>query len=335
RSRDGRQHLPLRYLSTHPSRHQDGGEGADMNGIENVSRRQFLGGAFSAGAFVLAARVLPESVWAQEPDFRTRADAAALHPSVYLGIERDGTVFIVTHRSEMGTGIRTTLPMVAADELEADWSRVKIEQALGDKNYGDQNTDGSKSIRGFFTAFREAGASARMMLVQAAAAQWNVPASECKAHMHEVTHTPSGRKLGYGALAQAAGKLPAPKAEAVEFKPKSEWRYIGKEQQIADLADICSGKAVFGMDVKRPGMLFASVERPPVMGGKVESFDDKEALKVRGVKQTASIPGFKPPYTFQPLGGVAVIADSTWAAFQGRKKLKIEWNNGPNASHDS
>ncbi|MDQ1474206.1 MAG: isoquinoline 1-oxidoreductase subunit beta [Bryobacterales bacterium] len=306
-----------------------------MSNIENVSRRNFLGGVFSTGALVLAARILPENAWADTNEYHGKAASAALRPSIYLGLEPDGTVFIVTHRSEMGTGIRTTLPMVAADELEADWSRVKIEQAIGDKNYGDQNTDGSKSIRGFFTAFREAGASARMMLVQAAAMQWNVPASECKAHMHEVTHMPSGRKLGYGALAQAAGKLPVPKPEAVQFKPKSEWRYIGKEQQIADLADICSGKAVFGMDVKRPGMLYASVERPPVMGGKVQSFDDKEALKVRGVKQTASIQPFKPPYTFQPLGGVAVIADSTWAAFQGRKKLKVEWNNGPNASHDS
>ena len=306
-----------------------------MSNIENVSRRNFLGGVFSTGALVLAARILPENAWADTNEYHGKAASAALRPSIYLGVEPDGTVYIVTHRSEMGTGIRTTLPMVAADELEADWKHVKIEQALGDKNYGDQNTDGSKSIRGFFTAFREAGASARMMLVEAAAAQWKVPVSECRAYMHEVTHTPSGRKLGYGALAQAAGKLPVPKPAAVQFKPKSEWRYIGKEQQIADLADICSGKAIFGMDVKRPGMLYASVERPPVMGGKVQSFDDKATLLVRGVKQTASIEPFKPPYTFQPLGGVAVIADSTWAAFQGRKKLKVEWNNGANASHDS
>ncbi|MES1260270.1 MAG: molybdopterin cofactor-binding domain-containing protein [Acidobacteriota bacterium] len=303
--------------------------------IENVSRRNFLGGVFSAGALVLAARILPEEAWADTNEYYGKAATAALHPSIYLGVEPDGTVYIVTHRSEMGTGIRTTLPLVAADELEADWSKVKIEQAIGDKRYGDQNTDGSKSIRGFFVAFREAGASARMMLVQAAAAQWNVPASECRAHLHEVTHVSSGRKLGYGALAQAAGKLSAPKPEEIQFKPKSEWRYIGKESQIADLADICSGKAIFGMDVKREGMLYASVERPPVMGGSVQSFDDKEALQVRGVKQTASIDPFKPPYTFQPLGGVAVIANSTWAAFQGRKKLKIEWNNGANASYDS
>ncbi len=127
-----------------------------MSTIENVSRRQFIGGVFSTGAFVLAARVLPDSAWAQTaaPAFRTNADGAALNPSVYLGIQPDGTVFIVTHRSEMGTGIRTTLPMVAADELDADWSRVRIEQGIGDARYGDQNTDGSRSIRDFYVAFR-------------------------------------------------------------------------------------------------------------------------------------------------------------------------------------
>jgi isoquinoline 1-oxidoreductase beta subunit len=306
-----------------------------MSTIENVSRRDFLGGVFSTGALVLAAQVLPDKAWADTNEYHGKADAAALHPSVYLGLEPDGTVYIVTHRSEMGTGIRTTLPMVAADEMDADGKRVRIEQAIGDKRYGDQNTDGSKSIRGFFVAFQQAGAAARMMLVSAAAAQWNVPASECRAQLHQVVHTPTGRKLDYGALAEAAGKLPVPKPEDIRLKDKSEWRYIGKETKIADLADICSGKAIFGMDVRREGMLYASVERPPVMGGKVQSVDDKAALAVKGVRHTFTIDTFKPPYTFQPLGGVAVVADSTWAAFQGRKKLKVEWNNGPNASYDS
>jgi isoquinoline 1-oxidoreductase beta subunit len=306
-----------------------------MNGIENVSRRRFLGGAFSAGAFVLAARVLPESVWAQEPLFRSRADKAALHPSVYLGIEPDGTVFIVTHRSEMGTGIRTSLPMVAADELEADWSRVKIEQGIGDPKYGDQDTDGSKSIRDFYDAFRQAGAAARTMLVTAAAAQWNAPASECVAQNHEIVHQPTGRRLGYGALVPAAAKLPVPKREDLQFKPKTAWKFVGKEQPIYDLADITSGKASFGLDVFRDGMVFASIEHPPVFGGKVRTYDDKDALNVRGVRQTVTIDPLKPPYLFQPLGGVAVVADNTWAALQGRKRLKIDWEDGAHASFDS
>ncbi len=310
-----------------------------MSSVTNLSRRGFLDGLFSAGAFVLAAQVLPKNAWGQTQEYAGKAAAAPFHPSIYLGIEPDGTVYIVTHRSEMGTGIRTSLPLVAADELEADWKRVRVEQGIGDKNYGDQNTDGSKSIRGFFTAFREAGATARTMLTAAAAAQWNVPATECKAQLHQIIHTPSGRKYGYGELVAAAAKMPVPKPETLRFKPKSEWRYIGEHapsaQQIVDLADICTGKAIYGMDVKRDGMLYASIEHPPVMGGKVRSLDDKAALQVKGVRQTMTIDTFKPPYAFQPLGGVAVIADSTWSAFQGRKQLKVEWEDGPNAAYDS
>jgi isoquinoline 1-oxidoreductase beta subunit len=306
-----------------------------MSGIENVSRRQFLGGMFSAGAFVLAARVLPEPVFAQTAAVRTRAESAPLSSGVYLGIEPDGTVFIVTHRSEMGTGIRTTLPMVAADELEADWTRVRIEQGIGDTKYGDQNTDGSRSIRDFYDAFRRAGASARTMLVSAAAAQWNVPAAQCTAQNHEVVHQASGRRLGYGALVAAAAKLPVPKPEELQFKPRSAWKFVGKERPAYDQNDIVTGKAQFGLDVFREGMVCASIEHPPVYGGRVRSVDDKGALKVRGVQQTVTIDPFKPPHGFQALGGVAVIADNTWAAFQGRRQLKIAWEDGPHASFES
>jgi isoquinoline 1-oxidoreductase subunit beta len=306
-----------------------------MNAIENVSRRGFIGGIFSAGAFVLAARVLPESAWAQTAVVRTRAEAATLSPSVYLGVESDGTVFIVTHRSEMGTGIRTTLPLVAADELEADWARVRIEQGIGDPKYGDQNTDGSRSIRDFYEAFRRAGASARTMLVNAAAAQWKVPASQCVAQNHEVVHQASGRRLGYGALAAAAGMLPVPRPEELQFKPRSAWRFVGTEQPAYDQADIVTGTAQFGHDVFRENMVHASIERSPVFGGRARSYDDSAALKVRGVQRTVAIEPLTLPYRFQALGGVAVIADSTWAAFQGRRQLKVEWEDGPHASFTS
>src|SRR4029450_9694560 len=212
RYRDAGQHLPLRHLSAHSRRDQDRGREARMTVI-NVSRRQFLGGMFSTGALVLASRVMPESAWAQTPTplFKTKADLASLNPSVYLGIEPDGTVFIVTHRSEMGTGIRTSLPLVAADELDADWGRCRIEQGVGDARYGDQNTDGSRSVRDFYEAFRRAGASARTMLVSAAAAQWNVPVSQCVARNHEVLHEASNRRLGFGALVPAAATPSEPK----------------------------------------------------------------------------------------------------------------------------
>jgi isoquinoline 1-oxidoreductase beta subunit len=306
-----------------------------MKFVENVSRRQFLGSMFSAGAFVVASQVFPESAFAQDPAMRTRAQSAPLSPSVYLGIEPDGTVFIVTHRSEMGTGIRTSLPLVAADELEADWNRVRIEQGLGDTKYGDQNTDGSRSVRDFYEAFRRAGASARTMLVRAAASQWNVPETECFAQNHEVVHRASGRKLGFAALVGAAAKLPVPAPETLKFKPKTEWKFVGHERPIYDLNDITIGKAPFGLDVYREGMVYASVEHPPVVGGTIRSVDNKDALSVKGVQQTLTIDAPKPPLLFQSLGGVAVIANSTWAAFQGRKKLKIEWEDGPHAGFES
>jgi len=307
--------------------------------IENVSlnRRQFLGGIFSTGAFVVASRLIPAELFAQGPAgaaiLNTKADTAALHPSVYLGIEPDGTVFIVTHRSEMGTGIRTSLPLVAADELDADWSRCRIEQGVGDTRYGDQNTDGSRSIRDFYDAFRVAGASARAMLIAAAAAQWNVPASELTTANHEVVHARSNRKVGYGALVPAAAKMQVPAKESLTFKPKTAWKFVGKDTDIYDLTPIVTGTAQFGLDVYREGMVYASIEHPPVVGGTVKSLDNKAALAVKGVTQTETLAAPKPPLLFQTLGGVAVIGNSTWAVLQGRKQLKIEWNDGPHAGY--
>jgi isoquinoline 1-oxidoreductase beta subunit len=264
-----------------------------------------------------------------------RVDHSAFHPGVYLGIDTDGTVYIIAHRSEMGTTSRTSVPMILADELDADWKRVKLEQAIGDERYGSQNTDGSHSIREFFEPMRRAGATARMMLTQAAANQWGVPPAECITDLHAVVHSATGRRLGYGELAAAASKLPMPKVEDLKFKPKSAWRYIGKGAPSNDLADVCTGKAIYGMDARMDGMVYASIERSPVLGGKVKSFDDKEALKVSGVSQTVSIDPFQGPWGFQALGGVAVIANSTWAAFQGRRRLRVDWENGPNASYNS
>src|ERR1700739_2291202 len=190
-----------------------------MSAIENVSRRGFLKGLATAGALVLGAYYAPEILRGLgSDDVRTDAENATLHPNVFVGINTDGTVWIVAHRSEMGTVIRTSLPLVVADELDADWKRVKIDQAIGDHRYGDQNTDGSHSIRSFFDVMRLSGATARLMLTQAAAQQWGVPASECKTEVHAVVHSSSGRRLGYGDLATAASKLPVPTKEEVQLK---------------------------------------------------------------------------------------------------------------------
>jgi isoquinoline 1-oxidoreductase beta subunit len=307
-----------------------------MSQIQNVSRRRFLKGVFGAGALVLTVRYIPPVLGQEQTtDGQTEADRATLHPNLFVGIQRDGTVYIVAHRSEMGTVIRTSLPLVLADELDADWKRVKIDQAIGDVRYGDQNTDGSHSIRSFFDVMRKCGAAGRWMLVQAAALQWNVPASECSTEPHTVVHKATGRRLGYGELTAEAARLTVPKKEQLQLKKPSEWRYIGKGMTSVDLEKLCTGKAMFGMDARVDGMVYASIEHPPVFGGKVKSLDDRETLKVAGVHQTVGIDAFKPPAAFQPLGGVAVIADNTWAAFQGRKKLKITWDNGPNESYDS
>ena len=305
------------------------------NSILNVSRRGFLQGIVSTGALILSVRVVPEFLWADEISAGSPVDRAALHPNVFVGIDTDGTVYLVAHRSEMGTTSRTSVPLILADELDADWKRVKIEQAIGDKRYGDQDTDGSHSVRDGFSTMREAGATARLMLTQAAAQKWGVPVSECESDLHVIVHRRSKRKAGYGELAAAASKLPVPKKEDLHYKPKSAWRYIGKGATSYDLTDICTGKAGFGMDAHLEGMVYASVEHPPVLGGKVKSYDEKAPLLVKGVKQTIPIKPFTPPHHFQPLGGVAVIADNTWAAFQGRKKLNVDWDNGDNASYNS
>jgi isoquinoline 1-oxidoreductase subunit beta len=302
-----------------------------MSDIRIVSRRGFLGGVFSAGALILGSSVLPESTTASE----TQAGAQWI-PNVFVGINPDGSVILIAHRSEMGTGIRTSLPMVLADELEADWQRVRVEQALGNEaKYGSQDTDGSASIREFYTSMREMGASARLMLERSAAAKWNVAPEQCKAQIHEVVHTPSGRKAGYGELVALAAKQALPKKDEIKLKSPAEFRYIGKGVAIVDLDDMVTGKAAYGMDAKRPGMVYASIYRSPVIGGRLKSYDDKEAKSVAGVQQTLVIDACKPPFGFQALGGVAVIANNSWAAMQGRKKLKAEWEFGQNAIFQS
>jgi isoquinoline 1-oxidoreductase subunit beta len=303
--------------------------------IENVSRRGFLQGMFSAGAFVLCARMIPQPLWAEGASAGA-IDAAAFHPSLWVGIQTDGTVLIVAHRSEMGNGVRTSLPRILADELDADWSRVEVVQGDGDERYGSQDTDGSHSVREFFDVLRDAGATARLMLVRAAAQQWGVPESQCVADpVHVVSDRNSSRKLGYGELAPLAAKQPVPKKEELKLKSPDAWRYIGKPAKGLDAPDLCAGKAVFGMDVRLDGMLYAAVARPPVLGGKVKSVDDRAALQVIGVKKTIAIDPFTPPHAAQPLGGVAVIADNTWSAFKGRKKLQIAWENGSHGVYNS
>jgi len=300
--------------------------------VENVSRRGFLQGMLGTGALVLGAQILSERVLAAPGGMSDGpVGNAALQPNVYVAVDTDGSVYVVCHRAEMGSGNRTGLPRIVADELDADWARVKVVQAPGDAKYGDQDTDGSHSVVSFFDTLRESGATARLMLVRAAAQTWGVPEAECSAEMSVVFHSKTGKKLAYGELAAVAAKLPVPNKEELKLKSRNEWRYIGKPAATYDLKDMVSGKAVYGQDTRVEGMLYASVAHPPVFGSAVEAVDDSATLKVAGVKQTAKLAAFKPPVTMQPLGGVAVIADSTYAAFQGKKKLKVQWTSSEHA----
>jgi isoquinoline 1-oxidoreductase subunit beta len=258
-------------------------------------------------------------------------------PKIFVAIGSDGIVSITVHRSEMGQGVRTSLPKIVADELEADWKYVRVLQAPGDEaKYGNQDTDGSRSTRHWFEPMRRCGASARMMLEQAAAAQWKVPLDQVEAKNHQVVHKPSGRKLGYGVLAVAASKLEVPARDTLKLKDPSAFRYIGKvDTHLVDGQAIVTGKAQYGIDTRLPGMLYAVIARPPVLGGKVKSFDAAEALKVAGVLKVFQLDGTPPPSEFQPIGGVVVVAQDTWAAIKGRSALKIEWDDGAHAGYDS
>ncbi|HYR32892.1 MAG TPA: molybdopterin cofactor-binding domain-containing protein [Burkholderiales bacterium] len=306
--------------------------------IENMSRRAFLGALGATGLLLVVGCGQSKTA---APAAKYGADSMPHgwvdDPLVFVHIDTDGTVTIICHRQEMGQGVRTSLPMALADELEADWQRVRVRQANADEaSFGNQDTDGSRSMRHFFMPMRRAGAAARQMLERAAAARWAVPMTEVEAANHEVVHRATNRRLGYGELAQDASRLFVPSRGSLRLKQPAQFRYIGKgEVGLIDGADIVSGRAAYGIDTVVDGMLYAVVARPPVYGGKVKSYDAEAATKVPGVVKVVEIPGTPPPSEFHPLGGVAVIARNTWAAIQGRKALKIDWDDGANAPYDS
>lgn len=259
-----------------------------------------------------------------------------LAPHAYVAIAEDGAVTLICHRSEMGQGIRTTMPMIIADEMEADWAQCRVVQADGDeKRYGSQNTDGSTSIRLFLTKYREAGATARALLEDAAAREWNVPVDEVRARQHQVVHEKSGRTLAFGALVARARTLPMPDAARIRVKAPAERRWQGKTMPSIDLLPMTTGSATYGADVRLPGMKVAVIAHPPVWGGKLASMDASAALKVPGVEKVVHIPEPALPAGYNSVGGVAVVARNTWAAIKGRDALALTWDDGANGSYDS
>lgn len=312
-----------------------------MSNILNLSRREFLKTSGVTGGFVLGASVAPTSLI---PSAYAQADSA--QPNLFVSIDNEGMVTITCSRVEMGQGVRTGVPMMLADELEADWDRCKLWQAPGDETKYDpagkdgQNTDGSRSTRHHFDVMRELGAQARFVLEMAAAQKWGVDLNEVYAKHHRIYHTPTGRSFDYGELVDVAAGISLPGGEAApkpKLKDKSQWKYIGKDMTTIDNYDMSTGGADYGADVKIPGMKVAVVARAPVYRGKAKSFDATEALKVQGVEQVVEIPALADdkPAEFWALGGIAVIGTNTWSVMEGRKKLKIEWDDGPNTGHDS
>ena len=318
-----------------------GGEAMRRMSITNVSRRGLLGAA-GASAFVLAVG-LPRQGRAQDAQEVQEFGRDAMpngwsdDPNVFVSIAEDGLVTITVHRSEMGQGVRTSIAMVVADELGAEWQQVRVAQAPGlEERYGNQDTDGSRSLRHFFMPMRRAGAAARVMLEEAAAAEWGVDPSEVRADGHRVAHAGSGRSLGYGELAMAARDAAVPDPDGLALKDPSEFRYIGRSDVgLVDNTGITTGSAIYGIDVRRDGMLYAVVARPPVYGGRVRSYDDAAALAIAGVEKVVAIEPVDFPTQFSPLGGLAVIARNTHLAIKGRDALVIEWEDGPNAGYDS
>jgi len=321
--------------------------------IANVSRRKFLGGMGMATGLVLAARW--DMAFAEEAKYGRDAmpNGWSDNPNVFVHINTDNTITIVNHRAEMGQGIRTSLLMVVADEMGADWNQVKVEQANANEPvYGNQNTDGSRSMRHFFEPMRRVGASARYMLEEAAARVWGVSIDEVHTSVQQVVHSRTNRTLSFGELAELASEMAIPASSKIRLKQPSEWRYISKnpgaypegsteksgQPMAIDGRDIVTGKAVFGADVVLDGMLVARIVRPPVYCAGVKSFDATEAKKVAGVVDVIELPTVQMPSAFSPLGGIAVVAENTWAAIKGSRALKIEWDNtkaGDNASYDS
>lgn len=290
-----------------------------MSALYNASRRDFLKTSALAGGGLLIGFTLPGAS-------RLGQAAPAFKPNAYLRIGSDDQVSVICGLSEMGQGVHTAIPMLVAEELDADWSKISVQQAPADPAFnnpifGMQATGGSTSVRGHWEPMRKAGAAARAMLVAAAAEKWKADPADCRTERGMVVHK-SGRKLSYGQLADAAARQAVP--AAVKLKPAKDFRILGKPARRLDTPVKVNGKAKFGLDVRLPGMLTAVMARPPVPGGKLMSVDDGKAKAVPGVRRVVQIPG-----------GVAVLADGFWAAKQGRDALQIKWDEGANAGLSS
>ncbi len=291
-----------------------------------VSRREFLTTTAAGGTALVIGLYLPLDALAQE----VKRIANPNPFNAWVRIDKAGQVTLIMAKSEMGQGVFSSLPMILAEELEVDWANVRIEQAPTDPRFYDHGTGGSSSIRESYPPLRRAGATAREMLIAAAAQTWGVPAKECHAENGAIWN--GKRSLPYGELVEKASQLPLPDPDRVSLKDPAKFRIIGTSVPRADIPLKVDGSAGFGLDVKVPGMLYAVVSRCPTFGGKAKSFNATKARAVPGVRDVVQIPAVDDVHS---AGGVAVVADSTWSAMQGRDALEVEWDHGPHASESS
>jgi len=310
----------------------------DNGARHGATRREFLiAGVTAAGAFVVRGAHLQAELFPIDEDssaqrlsraLATAADATSrLTP--YIAIQRDGTIEIFAPKPDVGTGTLTSLPLVIAEELDADWSRIVVRQAEIDPVYGDQGVGGSDSVMSHYDRLRQAGALGRALLIAAAAERWQVPAAACRAERSRVTNTQTGASLSYGDLAASAAAQPVP-TDPPPLKDPRTFSLVGTRRTGTTNPDVVRGAVTYGIDFRVPGMLRAVIQKCPVYGGRIRSLDDSAALKVPGVRRVVRIDGSERHIWLRP--GVAVIADSTWAAMKGREALKVEWDEGDGAS---
>jgi isoquinoline 1-oxidoreductase beta subunit len=292
----------------------------------DLSRRGFVVTSAVAGAGLLLGVRLPSRAGRELDGAAPSLGADAFAPNAWVRLDESGDVTVLVHKSEMGQGVWTALPMIVAEEMDADWRRVRAERAPTHPEYHTA-TGGSGSVRESWDGLRRAGAAARAMLVAAAAKRWNVPEAECRTSSGEVIHTPSGRRLRYGALAHEAAALTPPDEKTLTLKDPRTFRIIGRDTRRLDTPAKVTGTATFGIDVKVPGMLVAVVARCPTFAGKVARVDDRRALAVSGVRHVVTLD----PVPRQHPGRVAVLAGDSWAAMKGRRALDIEWDLGEHA----
>jgi isoquinoline 1-oxidoreductase subunit beta len=279
-----------------------------------LSRREFVGAGIGAAAGLVIGFYLPHKGESRKDSFS---------PNAYLRITPDNKITIVVARSEMGQGVRTALPMILAEELEADWKQIEIEQAGASTLYGDQTTGGSASIRTTWDPMRKAGASAREMLISAAALTWGVSRSSCTADSGHIKHAASNRSLSYGELVAKASTLPIP--SDVTLKQSKDYKIVGQRLPRLDSLAKVKGEAIYGIDFRMPGMKYAVLARCPLIAGKVSGIDDKESKKIPGVSYVGKIGD----------SAVAVVADSVWSAMEGRRVLNVSWDEGPHKNLNS